>query len=502
VPKAPGSSFTDRKLDAPLARLLIALYNNSIHLGPPPFPAIDALTLDGVERSPEEVELRFHDDELELVMTTLDSPFMFPRRRPIRPAAVRFADGTAISARLPALTHRRTNIIRGVRRSQDFVNLACWTWQPESNSHYWVAEVEGPPAAEGNLVVQLGGDAAAACGLRMESAYDLHLLTTDSSRLRLIVDTHGAPLDQKLLGQEVQALEFALGSSYRIATFLALDRKHRPVGAANASFDLYLDTKKRRCPVSGSRSDDHGYWPPVLASAVARELSKETKEDAPCRVTTTAYRDSLSGHVHKRYLLAQVALEAIAKKVIPKSNAGSLVKNVRAWHAWIKSADAEIRKHASDEESARILLNKLKDNVPQRPSGEAVLAALEHYGLKVPEEALKEIGLRNPSVHGFVMFKDEMPDANELLKRIAIIQTLLVALLAKYVGYSGPIVGWQLDDARWPTVPDWWPKEDAPEAHRRFVAVAPKVRRQPKKKSGASRTESQTRPPRKRRPHS
>jgi hypothetical protein len=327
----------------------------------------------------------------------------------------------------------------------------------------------------GNLVVQTA-KTTALCGLRMESKYDLHLLTTSTGRLRLVVDTHGATLDQRLLGHEVQALEFGLGNSLRIGTFLALNAKHRAFGAANAAFDRHLDTKANRGPVPGASGHHHGYWAAVFASAVARKLRKDGGEDAPCRIAATAYRDSLSGHVHKRYLIAQVALEALAQKLVPKSEGESLVANLDAWRAWVASVASAIHEQAKNDDSARTILNRLNHNVFQSPSGIRVVKALERYGLNVPKEARKEIGLRNPVAHDFVMFKKAMPNANELVKRIAIVQTLLVALTAKYVGYTGPIVGWELDHSRWPAIPDWWPNQDAPEAHRSFVAATSQPR--------------------------
>jgi hypothetical protein len=485
MPRAPASKnggLNVTMLERPLTHLVLALYEEQIPLGPPLFPPIASLTWGGAEAPPQSAQLRLHDNELDLVLTDLardnDNPFSSPKRRPRQPAVVTFGNGTSLSARLAAWSGRKSTFGKHGHREENFVSLACWTWQPRSSTRYWVAEVEGRPPKTGNLVVETG-KTNALCGLRMESKYDLHLLTTGTGRLRLVVDTHGAPFDQRLLGHEVQALEFGLGNSFRIGTFLALNAKHRVVGAANAAFDLHFDTKANRGPVPGASGHQHGYWAPVFASAVSRKLREDRGEDAPCRISSTAYRDSLSGHVHKRYLIAQVALEALAKKLVPKAKGkkGHLVKNVPAWHAWISSVESAIREQATDKDSARTLLNRLNHNVFDTPTTARVAAALDHYGLKVPEDALKEIGLRNDVAHAFVMFRKELPDANELVRRIAIIQTLLVALTAKYVGYTGPIAGWELDASRWPATPDWWPNQDAPGAHRSFVAAVSKSRR-------------------------
>jgi hypothetical protein len=47
---------------------------------------------------------------------------------------------------------------------------------------------------------------------------------------------------------------------------------------------------------------------------------------------------------------------------------------------------------------------------------------------------------------------------------------MLVAMMAKYIGYQGPIVGWEKDDLGWATIPSWWQHGAEAEAERVYIA--------------------------------
>jgi hypothetical protein len=76
---------------------------------------------------------------------------------------------------------------------------------------------------------------------------------------------------------------------------------------------------------------------------------------------------------------------------------------------------------------------------------------------------------RNQAVHRLLMnADDEHRDVERDLDRIAMIRTLVLAVLAKRVHYTGPILGWDGHD-RFGS-PKWWvPTADTPAARRRYV---------------------------------
>jgi hypothetical protein len=122
-------------------------------------------------------------------------------------------------------------------------------------------------------------------------------------------------------------------------------------------------------------------------------------------------------------------------------------------------------------------------NAQQAPSTDRVLTALKHFGLTVPKVALDEVGRRNVVAHRYLMAVESTADWQELADRVAIVQTLLVAVLAKRVGFEGPIVGWEWAHGRL-KIPDWWPWKRLDEARRHYLVLDP-----------ASVTQEDERPP-------
>jgi hypothetical protein len=53
--------------------------------------------------------------------------------------------------------------------------------------------------------------------------------------------------------------------------------------------------------------------------------------------------------------------------------------------------------------------------------------------------------------------------------RVKMIRTLLVALYAKRIGYSGPINGWEADKMGNPRPASWWPHSETEEVKRGYL---------------------------------
>ncbi len=310
--------------------------------------------------------------------------------------------------------------------------------------------------------------------LRVQGSYDLYIVSLGGDEFCIVVDTHGEPLDHGKLDRDFRALEFSMGQPCSLNYLVAVDIDHKVAGAAGLDFGgREPKHAQARCPVAGSKElhihegqpVEEDKWIPVLCWLVANKIDADGK-DSPLFLATAAYLDSLTGHIHANYLLAQVALEAFCSAVVEQET-GVLVRDSKAWIRFVKERKHLILEHAVDDEAGRKLVNKVISS-QQAPSTDRVEAALEHWRLEVPEVAHAEVKKRSYSAHRFLMAKESDADWQELADRLAIIQTLLVAVVAKYVGYKGPIVDWKWKTGR-RAIPGWWAYEPIEEARRRFV---------------------------------
>jgi hypothetical protein len=76
-------------------------------------------------------------------------------------------------------------------------------------------------------------------------------------------------------------------------------------------------------------------------------------------------------------------------------------------------------------------------------------------------------------IHAAIMFKESQADVDAYLRKNAIVRTMLVALVARVVGYKGAIVGWNHPPGHAYSEPDpaWWPVDQAVRAAAQRVYV-------------------------------
>jgi hypothetical protein len=392
-----------------------------------------------------------------------------------------FDTGDKLEARFVHVWSSDTSI--NVERKQAItthaLRLDSWTWHPRNVESLWLGILEGAVVDYSNLVLH-GKKWWSAKHLRLRGTYDLYVVKTKPGPVALVVDTGGRRLDHEVLGTDILALEFVMGRPLHLNYLTALGPDEAVVGAAGLGFARSRPRHcNRRCPVAGERelyfiADEtiaEHLWVPVLFELVAKRLQAEG-QDSPLLTAIAAYLDSLTGHIHANYLLAQVALEAFCAGVV-EATSGVLVKNPKAWVGFVEQKRTDFLAHAIDEEAGRKLVNKVI-NAQNAPSTDRVATALTHFGLTVPQQALREVARRNTAAHRYVMAQESTADPEELADRVAIVQTLLVAVIAKYIGFSGPIVGWEWAHGR-RTIPAWWPWERLSQARRRYMVLDPAI---------------------------
>lgn len=299
-----------------------------------------------------------------------------------------------------------------------------------------------------------------------------HLLRCDDGCIAL---TEAGKSDVSLttLHSDLFALEYVAGCAIKAPVFYAMNQEGKVVGAVGLA-RVTFSSEQHRSPVPRWRPTK-GCW----AAPLFRLVSQQTA-DVGSAVSTalSGYSDSLHGHIHRQYMSAQVALEAFCKSTMPRKDdtAATFVRSTDDWKSWVSEQEPAVRALALDDESATILINKLRSNVFQRPTGEIVARAFQRWEVQLPTTVVREVSRRNSVVHSFVMYDEVTGDIDEASERLAIVQTLLAMAIAKFVGYSGPLVGWKLDDLGYADVPEFWNWEDSEEAHQHFTCQPSRAR--------------------------
>jgi hypothetical protein len=338
----------------------------------------------------------------------------------------------------------------------------------------WLVPLGSARLRRGNLVT-IDGDIAgphhsSISNLRLEGNYTWHVIRRDQDCFAL-VDPGGAFLDQKLVRYDFEALQGVLGAPLRAEVFSGLAAAGNVTCWAAPLMGGHLGGGAPAVPpVPESLGPE--CWEPVFFEAVAKTMS--TTDPVPLFMALGGYLDSVSEYpVQLSYLRLQVTLEALCRYEEP--DMPSLIRNKASWRDWCKSQRAAIEDQATtDPGAAQRLFAHVRQAPQQRPEGDAVAKHLSSLGLSISDELLDEVREgRNEVVHRLRMSGDsEDWNVERIADRIAMIRTLVLAVLAKRVQYGGPIVGWDGHD-RFGS-PKWWvPAADTAAARRRYVCSRP-----------------------------
>lgn len=383
------------------------------------------------------------------------------------PATICLEDDSMISA-----AHANFTNMGSVRRSNGALcdgvqfEFIAWEWLPrDPRELVFVAHLAGMTKPPGENLALFGKkkETMSRGHFRAEGCFTWHILKGERECYALAQSGATIPSSKKLC-DDLFAMEFVGGESLNVDVAWGLDSAGNVVGAlapgcSRRGFD------GRRSPVPRGR-DTPECWAAPFFRLVVAGLVADQRELA---IAITGYSDAMSGHVHSRYLLAQVALEASCRAASKKFNVPPLVKSVKDWTDWVTKHEDEIGAFAANEDDRRTLLNKFRNNVYQRPTGGCVLNAFRLWGVELPSDLEKEISKRNSSAHGFLMCEETPECFEDAEDRIDKIQMLLAAAIAKQVGYVGPIVGWERDCRGNLKVPEFWKHTAIPEASVRYV---------------------------------
>lgn len=435
----------------------------------PTFPTPVRLTWAGFDKPLSGAEIELDGSALLLKMTSdgPDDPLKFIGLHRIvnQPAEITLEDGSRIHCPFAKLT--RSGIADLSRKGGVYfghLKLVMWEWLPsDPTGVVLVGEAKGleTDVAE-NLSVR-SKRVGSHCHFRAQGFALWHLIKTDNSHLALVACNVDHGLARALRG-DLTAMQFVFGTGINLDVLWLLDDSNAIVGGVGLGRGTPQTHRSRR-PTPSGPLEEH-CWNAHLFRLVAQRLAGG---DEGITTPIAGYLDALRGHIHGGYLLAQVALEAFCAAAIPKGPTRQLVTSTDAWRAWVETNKDEIAGFCNDSESARKLVEKLKHSVTQRPTGEVVEAAFCSWGINLPRELVTEIGHRSRSAHRFVMFDEESCDIQNEANRVHKVQFLLAAAIARSVGYTGPLVGWERDPSGDLIEPDFWSSEVPHEANEWFA---------------------------------
>lgn len=393
------------------------------------------------------------------------------------------ADGTHFEGTLASTTRR------AITGSQDqelcstvTIQAVLWSFGRGISPHFWIGFIEGNISLgmSGNLAIErhrsnmpLGG---ATCHLLLSGAYIYCVVkqeTKTGTRWYMTIDTRGAgEPDRQLLGRDFQALQFVLGSQLRMPTLVGVSGERVTI-ACTKGFDSRSQLEPHTFPpVPVVRNNDAWIdecWTGVLFERISATWQEQPTLLEALSLAFEMYLDSMRYNLDSDYMRLQIAIEAFAYWCLKQESTSARldVKDKNAWKSWVKQNREAIRSLAAKGRE-----NALYDKVMtvyRLASGKVVPAAFGD--LPLTEEMSAELKGRDVVVHQGLM-APEGYDVERDLRRIRLVRTMLVALIARKVGYGGAINGWERGHMGYPLEPqEWWTIDEAfrLRATRRFL---------------------------------
>lgn len=334
--------------------------------------------------------------------------------------------------------------------------LYQWSWLTQSRPAFWVGRITGLNLPKlGNVRLRERRDDGLTTSWNCFCLRGRHTwyLTPFEESVVVIVEQDGASIDRPVLVRDLHALQFTFGGGFRLDYLVGLDARRVSCGAI-ALGTVERTTHRFRSPVPDFGADAR-VWLPHFFSLVAASFCGPTSE--ALLIAVTAYLDSVADHLDGAYLKAQVGLEAFANRIATRDPSEKLlVKDGGAWKRWVRSLLPTVKSHLRDAKHADTIQGKFASAM-YAPSGDQVRRVLEAASITVPEDVREEIKMRNYPAHGFLMNAGPERGFDDDIRRLELIQTLIVALVSFHVGYRGPIEGYDRAESGGRIPPDWWP---------------------------------------------
>jgi len=412
-------------------------------------------------------QLELHDDVLRVRGEgLLELSLNGDTRQALRnqPFEGELADGSHFAAELAHL-------------ESDFAEGHYWTLNhPDRRSQIWVGRVRGLTSFDsvGNVYVTQRHQSDDGTEVRQSSwlnhrfrgTYTYYLIRrvgNGEALWHLIIQTDDGTSSpqRRLVYQDMLALQFVLGNIFHFDLILGLNERLETVGVVGGRHGR--EQRGRRVfaepPVPIFLSREH--WPSAFFARISDTY--RSKPELRLYIPLAFYLDAIdSAHVEGRYLFLHVALEAFAYWFLGEKDAPPPLVNKSKWRSWLNSS-REIIKGLASPGKGELLFQKITSIPARRASSQVVETAFSQLKLEIGTEMASDLEEgRGKIVHTAVMFEESQADVEAYRGPIAVVRTMLVALIARAVGYDGAILGWTRAPGRPYDEPanSWWPVSD------------------------------------------
>ena len=337
----------------------------------------------------------------------------------------------------------------------------------DSDPCTWIARIEGKHGLSvGNLSVNLympneDGDPALQCaqrGFRLRGHHTYYIVSHQEHDY-LVIDTGGEPLDIKHLSFDFMTLEFVAGTRLGLGFMQGLNVEGKVVAHAGGSYGHRRRNGEHETsrPAIGRPQLVESGWAIAFfdATCAAHEQHSEYDLDSALGFYLNSIGDVVDGECIKLH----IALEGLALRMVGKAKVYR-TQDHKSWLRWCDdNADAIKNLSLKGKETSLFDAVRRADAIG---ASSVVEVAFTQLDIKLPPLVLVELETRNKLVHEGRLPRNVPFDVDRFVLHADAPRTLLLALIAKAVGYDGPIRGYDKHDSGWPSVPDWWHMGDAP----------------------------------------
>ena len=245
----------------------------------------------------------------------------------------------------------------------------------------------------------------------------------------------GASLDQRHVNRVLAAIGYALGEPLQVTVFRAvcetslggsLDHATRPA----------LACRSAQAPALPLQAGPTRFA--QLVELVLQHL--HAVPDSALLVALHMYFASVDGYLESKFLHAWIAAESLAgwairERKLQYGGPAPLVDKP-TWHAWVNSRESEIRAQALPGMDQQLVdrVRRLERDTPS-----TVERVFLGEGLGWTAEHQDVYKARNQVAHEGSLIGRGTRNWDRDRERIGLAQTLLTALIARLVGYDGPI---------------------------------------------------------------
>lgn len=347
-----------------------------------------------------------------------------------------------------------------------------WTLVGEAGrSQFWVGEISGEPRVYlGNLILSAGRSAFSRGHYLFagpDCDYALVAQGREKDRWLLVVHERSAGvLTHEILRRDMIAISFALGSALGLGHVWSVDADLRLRAVLGG--DIASRTRKgmtEEAPVPST--NDLNALPAVMFEKFASYLAARTNEENAQPVLACWYYLESLAEASAEGALIKIALAAVVMARHVLKNDVALVVDRPGFLAWLAASEDTVAALEHPERAA--MLRAQLVGGWEASASSAIRIALASAGVGVPREIADALTAAEQALSG-------QPGADmQFYKNFARLRSVLAALVARAVGYTGRIAGWERAGEYSffePAPADWWPADETVSATA-YRAAAP-----------------------------